>query len=190
MKITHSKINVVSSLTGVCGALLAFLGIVYQQMYPWVTFKTDHFLFPRYRTGEKFWEWMYYQLSPFILRYRSESSTTVTTWFYRTNMTATGAICLIGIALSVVGILFKKRKTTVGGGVIIIFSMILFATSLPGVYPSFSWGLGAKFTFYGALIILLSAVSGIMTDVDEKNRNEVRALLTFWKNVEKKEEMI
>jgi hypothetical protein len=186
MEITHSKINVVSVLTGVSGALLAFLGIVYPQLYPWVTFKTDHFLLPRYRTGEIFWEWVYYQLSPFLLKYRSETSTTVTTWFYRTNMTVTGAICLIGIALSVASIFFKNRKTTVGGGVIIIISMILFSTSLPGVYPSFSWGLGAKFTFFGALIIVLSAVLGIMIDNDERNRYEVRTLLNTWKNVEKK----
>jgi hypothetical protein len=101
-------------------------------------------------------------------------------------MTVTGAICLIGIALSVASIFFKNRKTTVGGGVIIIISMILFSTSLPGVYPSFSWGLGAKFTFFGALIIVLSAVLGIMIDNDERNRYEVRTLLNTWKNVEKK----
>jgi len=186
MNIKHSKLNVVSSLTGAGGALLAFLGIVYPQLYPWVTFRSSRFLLPRYQAGETFWEWVHYQLSPFLLRFRPETSTTVTTWFYRTNMTVTGTICLVGIALSVVSILYKNRKTTIWGGVIIILSMILFATSLPGVYPSFSWGLGAKFTFFGALIIVLSAVSGIMIDIDERNRNEVKELLGTWKNVEKK----
>lgn len=180
VKITHSIKNLFTGLIGMAGLILSFAGVAFQQIFPWVKFKSDRFLLPRFVEGQKYWEWVYYQLSPFIVQYSSETGESVTTWFYRVNMTITGVICLIGIVTGCIGIVFIKRKTTLTGGLVIIFSMITFATSLPGVYPNFSWGLGAKFTFYGALIIILSAVIGKVVDINEKNREYVSSLLKIW----------
>jgi len=180
VKITYTITNIIAGLIGTVGLILSFMGIAFQQFFPWVKFKSDRFLLPRVREGEKFWEWVYYRLSPFIVHYSSETGETVTTWFYRLNMTITGVIGLIGIVVGCVGIALKMRKLTFAGGLTIVFSMITFATSLPGVYPSFAWGLGAKLTFYGAIVIIASAAVGVFFDTSEKNREYVARLIKAW----------
>jgi hypothetical protein len=180
MKIDISKLNILNGSIGVAGLLLSFVGISFQQFFPWTSFKTDHFLLPRVIEGERYWEWVYYQLSPFILTYRSETGPSVSIWFYRINMTISGLICLIGIGVSIVGILFKKRKTAILGSILVVFSNIIFATSLPGIYPYFTWELGVKFTFYGAIMMLCSALLGIRLDMVEEDYEYVFELKQKW----------
>ena len=180
VNITYSIINLFTGLTGMAGLILSFAGVTFQQFVPWIKFKNDRFLLPRFVEGQKYWEWVYYQISPFIVQISSETGESVTTWFYSVYMTITGVICLIGIVTGCIGIVFNKRKTTLTGGLVIIFSMITFATGLPGVYPNFSWGLGAKFTFYGSILTILSAATGKVIDINEKNKEYI-SLLKIWK---------
>ena len=180
VKISNKITGLLASISGIGGLILSFLGLTFQQYFPWVKFKSDRFLLPRFREGEVFWEWVYYELSPFILHYNSETGESMTSWFYRLNMTVTGVIGLIGIVVGCVGIALKMRKLTFAGGLTIVFSMITFATSLPGVYPSFAWGLGAKLTFYGALAVIASAAVGVFFDTSEKNREYVARLMKAW----------
>jgi hypothetical protein len=174
------------TLVGIFGAIWTFIGVSFPMSFPWITFKSDHFLLPRYIPGEVYWEWVYYELSPFLLKYSSETGISVSTWMYRINMVLVGLICFIGIVVSVISLMYRKPKITILGGGLIILSMIFFGISLPGVYPNFSWGLGAKYTFYGALIIIISAIANITIDIDIKNREMKNKLIDFWGNSENK----
>ena len=97
-------------------------------------------------------------------------------------MTAAGVICCIGTGIGVIGVVLMKRKLSIFSVGVIIFSMIFFGTSLPGVYPYFSWAEGAQNTFYGAMIILLSAFLGMSFDYYIMNRNVVSEIVEKWQS--------
>ena len=175
----YSKVNLIIIAIGLVGVAMVLSGVTFQDRSPWATFKDDHFLPP---DEDRVWEWVYYQISPFVLKSRAETGASSTEWYYRTNMTAAGVICFIGAGLGVIGIVFMKRKTSIFSVGVILFSMIFFGTSLPGVYPYFSWAVGAQNTFYGALIILLSAFLGMFFDNYTMNRNIVSAIVQKWQS--------
>jgi len=175
----HSTINLAIIAIGLVGVAMVLSGVTFQDSSPWATFKDDRFL-PS--NEDRVWEWVYYQISPFVLKSRAETGASSTSWFYRTNMTATGVICYIGAGLGVIGVVLMKRKTSIFSVGVIIFSMIFFGTSLPGVYPYFSWAVGAQNTFYGALILLLSAFLGMIFDYYTMNQNIVSAIIQKWQS--------
>jgi hypothetical protein len=180
VKISYKITGLLANISGIGGLILSFIGLTFQQYFPWVKFKSDRFLLTRFREGEVFWEWIYYELSPFILHYNSETGEIMTNWFYRVNMTVTGVICAMGIVLSLMGIALSRKKVTLAGGLVIVFSMIAFATSLPGVYPNFNWGWGAKATFYGALLIMLSAALRTIYENGVRNEEYLSSLIKLW----------
>lgn len=175
----YSKINLAIIAIGLVGVAMVLQGVSFQASSPWATFKDDRFL-PS--NEDKVWEWVYYQISPFVLKSRAETGMSTISWFYRTNMTATGVICYIGAGLGMIGVIFMKRKMSIFSVGVILFSMIFFGTSLPGVYPYFSWAVGAQNTFYGALIILLSAFLGMFFDYYNMNRNFASAIIQKWQS--------
>jgi len=185
MNIKPSITTIGVKIIGLIGVLSSFVGIAFQNIYPWITFRSDRFLLPRYQEGFKYWEWVYYQLSPFYLNIKSETDLSISTFFYRENMTFIGILCLIGIGISVVSIFLRKRKLTILGGILIIISMIFFSISLPGIYPSFAWGPGAKSTFIGALLIIVSAFFGIFHDNIQREKEDINQLLRTWEDVHK-----
>lgn len=175
----YSKINLTLIAIGLVGVVMVLSGVMFQDHFPWATFKDDRFL-PA--NEDKVWEWVYYQISPFVLKSRAETGASSTSWFFRTNMTAAGVICYIGAGIAVIGVVFMKRKTSIFSVGMILFSMIFFGTSLPGVYPYFSWALGAQNTFYGAMIILLSVILGIFYDDYDMNRTLAFELIKKWQS--------
>ena len=175
----YSKGNLAIIVIGLVGVAMVLSGVTFQDNSPWATFKDDRFL----PSGEdKIWEWVYYQISPFVLKSKPETGESSTSWFYRTNMTAAGVICCIGTGIGVIGVVLMKRKLSIFSVGVIIFSMIFFGTSLPGVYPYFSWAEGAQNTFYGAMIILLSAFLGMSFDYYIMNRNVVSEIVEKWQS--------
>jgi hypothetical protein len=98
-------------------------------------------------------------------------------------MTFIGILCTIGTGISLVSIFLRKRKLTILGGTLIIISMIFFSISLPGIYPKFAWGPGAKSTFIGALLILVSAFFGIYNDNIQREKEDKNQLLKTWEDV-------
>jgi len=183
MDIKLSKTTIGVKIVGLIGVISSFIGIAFQNIYPWTTFRSDRFLLPRYQEGFKYWEWVYYQLSPFYLNIKSETDLSISTYFYRENMTFIGILCIIGIGISLVSIFLRKRKLTIFGGVLILISMIFFSISLPGIYPSFAWGPGAKSTFIGSLLILISAFFGIYNDNIQREKEDKNQLIKTWEDV-------
>lgn len=182
MDVKLSITTIGANIIGYIGVISSFVGITFQNIFPWITFKSDRFLLPRYREGLKYWEWVYYQLSPFYLKIKSETDLSISTFFYRENMTAIGIFCIIGIGISLVSIFLRKRKLTIFGGMLIIISMIFFSISLPGAYPNFAWGPGAKSTFIGAFLILISAIFGIFHDNIRRNKEYKNSLIEIWED--------
>jgi hypothetical protein len=180
VKLSISTIG--ANIIGYIGVISSLVGITFQNIYPWITFKSDRFLLPRYREGFKYWEWVYYQLSPFHLKIQSETDLSISTFFYRENMTVIGILCIIGIGISLVSIFLRKRKLTIFGGILIVISMIFFSISLPGIYPNFAWGPGAKSTFIGAFLILLSAFFSILLDNIRRNKEYKNSLIEIWED--------
>jgi hypothetical protein len=171
-------LNLVSKFAGILGSSLVSLSLIFQNSLPWITFKDEYFLPP---DSKKVWEWVHYKLSPFLLSYRSESQGIVTEWYYRSNMTLVGILCLFGLIIGLVGVLLGKIKTTILGGFIILFSLIVFSTSLPGVYPYFAWGMGSKLVFYGFLLIMSSSALLILAKKVREREVLLDRLEETWK---------
>ena len=187
MKKTEIILEISSRLLGIAGAILAFIGVTFQHLFPWVTFQVQPFPSP---PATKSWQWLYYQISPFLLRYQLEGDIPHETWFYKADATLIGVICLIGAMIGLIGVLMKKRTISFIGGIIVMSSLITFGTCLPGLYPLIAWGFGAKITFYGSFAILTSAIIGYLKDNLQKNRVLLKRLLESWQNPRRNEKKV
>lgn len=149
------------SVIGIIGVCLTLVGTIFQSLFPWITFKKG-LVFPL--PTPKPWRWVYYQISPFIIRYQLEGDIVQEQWFYKMDTTLIGAICIIGAIIGLIGVFTNIRKINLAGGIMIMFALIGFGTCLPGLYPYIAWESGAKLTFFGSIMLISSAVIGYLKD--------------------------
>lgn len=162
MKIRFERlIEIFSGMLGMVGVSLTIIGIVFQYRFPWITFE-DWWSVPQ--PAQRQWVLAYYQISPFIIRYRVEGAVFIDLWFYKIHTTLIGLLSLIGGMIGLLGILKRSRKINFVGGMVVLFTLTAFGASLPGLYPSITWGSGAKLTFYGFIAITASALFGYIKD--------------------------
>lgn len=139
------------------GIALVSVGVLFQQAYPWITFKKGVVLLP---PNPKPWRFIFYEVSPFLLQYQFDEEEIHVEWFYKTDALMVGMMCAIGVITSIIGVLVSRWKLLLLGGSLSMFTLIAFGTCLPGLYPYISWSIGAQYTFYGSILILVaSAVS-------------------------------
>jgi len=170
-------LEIFGNVLGTLGVSLAIVGLIFQYNFPWITFE-KWWTVPQ--PAPRPWRLVYYQISPFIIRYHPEGDVSSYQWFYKIDATAIGVTCFVGGIIGLIGVLKKMRKTNLVGGILVMFSLIAFGTSLPGLYPSMAWGMGARFTFYGSLSIMTSALISYTKDFLQKNRLRKREIEFSW----------
>ena len=154
------------SMLGILGVGLALIGVAFQHLFPWFTFKKAWLLSHQ---GTNSWKWAYYHISPFLIRYRLEDGIPQSLWFYRTDTTLIGVICLIGAMTGLLGVFARAQRINLVGGIIVMFSLPAFGICLPGLYPNIAWGFGAKLIFLGSIAILASTMTGYFKNNLQKN---------------------
>jgi len=175
----ETLIGIASSMLGILGVGLALVGVAFQHLFPWFTFKKA-WLLPQQGTNP--WKWAYYHISPFLISYRLEGGIPQSLWFYRTDTTLIGVICLIGAMTGLLGVFARAQRISLVGGIIVMFSLPAFGTCLPGLYPNIDLGFGAKLTFFGSIAILASTLTGYFKNNLHKNRRLYKRLIESWQH--------
>ena len=164
-------------ISGIFGFILVLISTFFPFHFPWATFQDSRVI---YVPAPKL-QWGFYQISPLLISVHIQDETKYHLWFYKNNMILIGLICFIGAIISLIGLLRKRRKINFVGVSFVIFSIIAFGTSLPGVYPYFNWGVGIKLTFYGSLLMFTSTIIFYIKENLQKNRFLYKKLLELWK---------
>jgi len=171
--------ELVIKIIGVIGFASALLSVAFQEILPWVTFQQEYLLI---NPATKVWEWVYFEISPFLIRYQFESGVARIEWFYKMDSTLIGAMCLAGTAVGLIGVLKKSRIMNLIGGTLVFASLPAFGTSLPGIYPYIAWSSGAKMAIFGSIMLLASASIGYVKDHREKERLSLKNLKEAWES--------
>jgi len=161
-------LEIVSVGLSLIGVVLAVLGTVYPNAYPWITFKKG-FVVQLY--GQNPWRYIFFEISPFLITYQFQGELVVhEEWFYKGDATLVGLFCVTAAVLSLILNIKKMRRETLLGGLMVMFSILAFGTCLPGMYPYIQWGIGVRIILYSSLLIFTSALLGYISDAKKDKK--------------------
>jgi hypothetical protein len=170
-------LKALSIVLGLIGITLLFTGILFQNHFPWITFRTQPYPQP---PVTKPWQWVFFEISPFVYKLHVQGGVQTFQWYYKLDSTISGIFCLFGAVGYLISIFVKKRWISIFSSIITLFSLLVFGSTLPGYYPSTAWGSGAKLILYGSFSILTSVFLDYIAEDKKNDKKLLERLLQLW----------
>ena len=170
-------ISALSIILGFVGIILMFIGIFYQNYFPWITFRIQPYPQP---PVTKPWQWVFYEISPFVLKTQVQGEIAQLRWYYKIDSTISGFFCLFGVAVYLINILKRNKWIGIISCFISLSSLLVFGSTLPGYFPSTKWGSGAMLIIYGSFCLIASEIFDYIAKDLQKERILYNKLLKLW----------